>query len=158
MNEMREEELRFVAKHYREDRLDTRKAWRRLLMSQGRQPGNRRKWVAVAASIALAIGIAVACVLVNTPRPMLPPAVSPKDSVKVGPDSVATKPSADSIRVFHFQDEPVMQALEEVGQYYGKVLSASDTAKHVSGDIQAGTLEETVDILEQTLGVNITVK
>lgn len=158
MSEIREEELRFVAKHYKKGRLDTRAAWRRLQMLQGRPSGNHRKWVAVAASVALAIGIAVACVLVNMHRSPSSSILMPKDSVRVEPDSVAKKISVDSTKVFHFQDEPINQALEEVARYYGKDLMASDTTKHISGDIQAESIEEAAEVIGQTLNITISIR
>lgn len=154
MNEIKEDEFRFIAKHYKEKRLDTDKAWARLLVHTGKRACGHRKWM-VAASVIMVIGIAMACAVIGSRRSVPPAPAHPTDSIKHLADSIVRREAVDSVKVFHFQDEPVNRVLNEVSQYYGKNMVASDTAKRVSGDIQASSSEEVREILEQILDITI---
>lgn len=151
-----DDELRFVLDHYKPGRLDAGRAWNRLQASRGLQAKSRRR-LAVAASWAAAIGVAVAAGIVGYVR-FVPSSAGPAPQ-PVMPDTVTTvyeSCDADTTDVFRFDNTPVNQALEAVSRHYGVRLSASDTTKSVSGEIEASSADEAIGILEATVGVKIT--
>ena len=60
MNNKNNEELQFVAKHYKPNCLNTNQAWQRFKERRGIKGWGGKRKIAVAASITLAIGFAVA--------------------------------------------------------------------------------------------------
>ena len=115
----------------------------------------------MAASIAFAAVMAVAATMFvvrsfdngspksspNTER-ALPDTVS-----KAKTDTVKTKKGPV---VFYFDHTPVNAAIRKVSDYYGVGLTASDTTKMVTGEIEAHDVNEAIDMLEATLGIEIT--
>ena len=71
MNNINDDELRFVVKHYKPNCLDTKRAWQRFKAMREVDTSNRRK-IAIAASIILAVGIAVAAGIIGYHNYMLP--------------------------------------------------------------------------------------
>lgn len=63
--------------------------------------------------------------------------------------------SVDTVKIFKFNNTPVSDALNEISAYFHSNLVASDTTKHVTGEIQAGSEESVISILEQTLDIKI---
>lgn len=155
MNNINDDELQFVASHYKRNCLDTSRAWRRLqtLRSNGHRMPTRR--IAVAASVVAAVGIAVAAGILGYRNYMLPqkpmPTVFPADSAT----TIYEKTESDTTDVFRFDHTPINQALDELSHHYHRQLTASDTMKSVSGEIEATSVEDAVDVLETTLGVKI---
>lgn len=158
MNNINDDELRFVASHYKRNCLDTRRAWRRLqtLRGNNRRPLARR--IAVAASVVVAVGIAVAAGIIGYRNYMLPrktmPTIIPADSAT----TIYEKSENDTTDVFRFDHTPINQVLNELSRHYNRQLTASDTTKSVSGEIEATSVEDAVDVLETTLGVKIEMK
>ncbi|MBO5058529.1 MAG: DUF4974 domain-containing protein [Prevotella sp.] len=158
MKDIDEDELRFVANQYKEQRLDTDKAWKIFLYVGGSRTvagHGKRRLAAIAASI-FAVSVVVACMVAgycmydnNGIQP---------DDAPLMKDSVEQVQKNDSIVVLHFDNAPVNDVMRQLSRHYGCNLSASDTTKRVSGDIQVDSLHTTVDILEQILGIKITVK
>ena len=71
-------------------------------------------------------------------------------------EQTVTQPSiALQPQTFHFDDTPLPQVLSELGGYYGVTLTASDTAHHLTGDFEADDLDLLLDMIEQTLHVEI---
>lgn len=155
MNNTNDDELQFVASHYKRNCLDTRRAWRRLQTRRGngRQALTRR--IAVAASVVAAVGIAVAAGIFGYRNYMLPrkpmPTVIPADTAT----ATYEKSESDTTDVFRFDHTPINQVLDELSRHYNRQLTASDTTKSVSGEIEAASVEDAVDVLETTLGVKI---
>ena len=54
MNKINDDELQFVAKHYKQNCLNTNRAWKRFKRINGTQQHSSRRKIAVAASITLA--------------------------------------------------------------------------------------------------------
>lgn len=57
--------------------------------------------------------------------------------------------------LFHFSNSPLRQVLYDLGDYYKVKLSASDMDKQLTGDMKVGSLEDMIDLIEQTLDVKI---
>ena len=161
MKKNKEDELQFVVDHYKTGHKNVDNAWKEFKgMSGITQPGSRKRLL-VAASIALAAVMAVAATMFvvrsfdngspksspNTER-ALPDTVS-----KAKTDTVKTKKGSV---VFHFDHTHVNAAIRKVSDYYGVGLTASDTTKMVTGEIEAHDVNEAIDMLEATLGIEIT--
>ena len=57
--------------------------------------------------------------------------------------------------VFHFDDTPINEVLGKLSRYYDVQLSASDTTKRVSGEIEAASADDAIEVLETTLDIKI---
>lgn len=130
MNNINDDELCFVVKHYKPK-------------------------IAVAASIILAVGIAVAAGIIGYHNYMLPqkPILKPipVDTAYV----IEDYEESDTTDVFRFDHTPINKVLGELSRYYNTNLYASDTTKSVTGEIEASKVEDAIDVLETTLGIKI---
>lgn len=161
MKKNKEDELQFVVDHYKTGHKNVDNAWKEFKGMSGITQPRSRKRLLVAASIAFAAVMAVAATMFvvrsfdngspksspNTER-ALPDTVS-----KAKTDTVKTKKGSV---VFHFDHTPVNAAIRKVSDYYGVGLTASDTTKMVTGEIEAHDVNEAIDMLEATLGIEIT--
>lgn len=168
MKEINDDELQFVARHYEKNTLDSDRAWRSLRQRTGsqhrrtfslfgpeRSPFARR--TAAAASILLIVGASVACgiwyVRQQTPTPDVPATTA---TAPTTPYRYIT-PKAESI-VLKYDNAPIDDVLRELSTYYSRPLVLVDETAHdrcISGEIEATSLEEVVEILEATLDVKI---
>ena len=107
--------------------------------------------IAVAASIILAVGIAVAAGIIGYHNYMLPQKPIPVDTAYV----IEDYEESDTTDVFRFDHTPINKVLGELSRYYNTNLYASDTTKSVTGEIEASKVEDAIDVLETTLGIKI---
>lgn len=166
MKEINEDELGFVARHYVDDALNTDRAWQRFrqLTAADTTPSRRRlspamRRIAASVSIALIVGASVACgvwyasgwnaaeaptegAAANAPLPYR--YVQPKD------EGVVLK----------YDNAPIDDVLSELEAHYGRRLTLQTAAedRYISGEIEASTLEEIIEILEETLDIKIEMK
>ena len=126
MNNINDDELRFVVKYYKPK-------------------------IAVAASIILAVGIAVAAGIIGYHNYMLPQKPIPVDTAYV----IEDYEESDTTDVFRFDHTPINKVLGELSRHYNTNLYASDTTKSVTGEIEASKVEDAIDVLETTLGIKI---
>lgn len=154
MNNINDDELRFVVKHYKPNYLDTKRAWQRFKAIRGVDTSNRRK-IAVAASIILAVGIAVAAGIIGYHNYMLPQKPTPVDTAYVIEIYEECYEECDTTDVFRFDHTPINKVLGELSRHYNTNLSASDTTKSVTGEIEASKVEDAIEVLETTLGIKI---
>lgn len=143
MNRNQQKELDFVLRHYREDVFSPEKALKRLAAPVRRKPLHR--WVAVAASLLCLVVFAGVFVWQTSFRQPDAPSVTPAATVA---------PAAEKV-TFHFDDTPLPKVLDELGQYYGVRLTASDTARHLTGDFGGQQLDEILGMMEEVLDVKI---
>ena len=146
------DELAFVAKHYQEGRLDEKKAWKRFAS----QTGLARKRVGAVAAACIAACIALACITAGymhsrKPATRTPAATETTDSVTPGRKTKGTK-------VFRYENAPLRKVLDELSAYYHTRLTANDTTRRVTGEIETTSPEEVIEILEKTLDVEITAR
>ena len=155
MKRINDDELRFVVEHYKENRIDTEKAWKKVKAHIANEPRRRWRISVVAASVVAVAVVAVACFVIgygnNKP-------VRKQNDTPVTVDTVPVKSKGDSIVVFRFADEPVGSALRRLSAHYGKRLTSSDSTKILSGEIEAASCDEVVSIIESTLNIKITVE
>lgn len=60
--------------------------------------------------------------------------------------------------VFHFAGTPLREVLNDLSAYYGVRLYATKPDKRLTGDIHADSLNSVIQLIEQTLGVDISVE
>ena len=157
MNKINDDELQFVAKHYKPNCLNTNRAWQRFKRISGTQQHYNRRKIAVAASITFAVGIAVAAGIIGYHNYMLPQ--KPIHN-KILADSAITiityeHEECDTTDVFRFNHTPINEVLNELSRHYNTKLTTNDTTKSVSGEIEAAKVEDAIEVLETTLGVKI---
>lgn len=141
----KDQELRFVAHHYRKGLFSPEKALKKM-----KQPAQRiplRRWLSVAASVLCLMVFA----LMLTWQAFNPtaPAKSPSPTAT---DEQAVVLPADG---FHFDDVPLTEVLDQLGDYYGVKLKATDTDKHLTGDFAADSLDTIINMIEDVLDVEI---
>ncbi|MBQ9357846.1 MAG: DUF4974 domain-containing protein [Prevotella sp.] len=144
-------ELDFVLSHYRANAFNPDEALRKMSPPARRMP--LRRLVGVAASLLCIVAIAGVVTWKLASAPQSPEAERPavNNASAILPSHNENKPSG-----FHFNDTPLPQVLEELGQYYNVHLEASDTSRHLTGDFAAGNLNETLLMIEEVLDVKIT--
>ena len=144
----RDKEQEFVLHYYQPHKLDADQAIKCL----NPRPTRRLRWVAVAASLlALAVFATVMTFSLSpTDRP-----TATTVSKSPAPPAQETKTAAVT---FHFDDTPVNDVLRQLGNYYGVVLSANDTTKHLTGDFCSDDLNHTLRMIEEVLCINIAIE
>ena len=55
----------------------------------------------------------------------------------------------------HFSDAPMDEVLRVLGEYYGMRLTASDMSKRLTGDFDARNRQQVIQVIEETLGIEI---
>lgn len=169
MKEINEDELQFVARHYKEDTLNTERAWRtlrqRVLPSSATHLPTRRlstatRRIAAAVSIALIVGASVACGLWYSRQQAVVPDAPVAPSTTVATPYRYLQAKGESI-VLKYDNAPIEEILNELSTHYGRTLvlqSASASGRCISGEIEATSLEEVVEILEATLDIEIEIQ
>ena len=145
--------LKFVVNHYKEGRLNKNKAFNRFCNLTGYSKVSAvPKFLKIAAAIFIVATIVFAAGYrhfhFNLP---VKPQKQQADSLtkeKTGSERVRTV-------VFHFNQTPVNAALKEIGYHYHTSLEASDSTRKVTGTIEVSSLDEAVDILDNTLNITI---
>ena len=167
MKEINDDELQFVVRHYKEDALNADRALRTLRQrvlpfSQANQPtrsiSTATRRIAASVGIALIVGASVACGVwyarqQTASRPQYPAAslTTPYRYLQVKDESVVLK----------YDNAPICDVLSELSTHYGRTLvlqSASASDRRISGEIEATSLEEVVEILEATLDIEIEIQ
>lgn len=153
MKNINEEELQFVAKHYKQNSLDADSAWKRFVKRTGYKSTDKYRRIAVAASVCVVFGIAIAGGIwyANTIE------TTPSVTVPVSPEYRFIKKHGKTV-ILKYDNEPIGNVLKELSAYYGKQISTSDSTRRISGEIEASSMEEIVEILEVTLNISIEVK
>ena len=157
MNELRENELMFVVRHYQENHICTDDAWKRFCMMSGRGSTNNHRRLAVAACLTFIAGmlLAMGVLISNYHRQVWTP-TTPLATEVVTETNQAVP--TDSIVVLSFEDEPVSSVLQKLSTRYERTFTADDTTKHVTGKIEVRSWQEAVSILEATLNIKINVR
>mgnify|MGYP006920942880 CR=1 FL=1 len=153
MNENNEKELKFVVKNYRQGRLNTEKAWDKFSEISG-VANRKRQWrkYSVAASFTFFICAAMACIIIFKETP------SGVHKNKEKTEKVPHKQDVHSekeTKVFTFDNTPINIALKEISDYYGCELTAEDSTKCVSGEIESTSPDNAIAVLEATLNIKI---
>lgn len=177
MKEINDDELQFVARHYEENGLDAERALR--TVRQRMAPSARRKTdgethlssstrrisastrrIAASVSIALIVSASVACGVWYARHWNTQQATPEAPTASVNTPFRYLQPAGESI-VMKYDNAPIEDVLSEVSTYYGRQLvlqSASASNRHISGEFEATSLEEVVEILEATLEIEIEIQ
>lgn len=152
MKEINEKELEFVAKHYKEGALNTEHAWRVFADKVGRRR-NAFARIAVAASVTLVVCIAMAggYWYYGNVQKQESKVVAPATNYRI------VRKSPKGI-ILKYENEPVGNVLAELSSYYGKKVTTDEAGRCISGEIEATSLDEVVEILRITLDIEIDVK
>ena len=145
--------LKFVVNRYKEGRLNKKKAFNRFCDLTGyRKVSAVPKFLKIAASIFIVATIVFAAGYRHFySNPPVKPQKQRTDSLprqKAGSETVKTV-------VFHFNQTPVNAALKEIGCHYHTSLETSDSTRKVTGTIEVSSLDEAIDILDNTLNITI---
>lgn len=183
MKEVNEDELQFVARHYEEEALDTERVWRTLRQRTGHvtshlgsaaRRGLSFRRVAAAVGVLLVVGASIACGFWYS-RQQKPvdtmPAATSTPIVDTPYRYLQTK---DESIVLKYDNAPIADVLGELSTYYGRELvlkgapagTPSETSdgegsgggRRITGEIEATSLTEVVEILEATLDVEIEIQ
>ena len=141
----KDQELRFVAHHYRKGLFSPEKALKKM-----RQPAQRiplRRWLSVAASVLCLMVFA----LMLTWQAFNPTAPANSETPAATDEQAVVLPAVG----FHFDDVPLTEVLDQLGDYYGVKLKATDTEKHLTGDFAADSLDTIINMIEEVLDVEI---
>jgi ferric-dicitrate binding protein FerR (iron transport regulator) len=147
---MNNSELQFVLHHYQENTFDPEVVLSNLIHGKHVEPlPTSQRWLAVAASLLCLVALAmlVQWQFSGTPSTVVTP------DVQTGLSTPAAPPPS-----LHFDNTPLPQVLSQLGQHYGVVLSASDSSKCLTGDFTADSLHLTISMIEEVLGVRITIE
>lgn len=163
MKEINDDELRFVARHYEEDALDAERALRTVRQRTGRGAARFSTFfrrIAASVGIMLIVGASLACGFwyVRRQATLLEGPEAPTSSVNAPYRFLQTK---DESIVLKYDNAPIEDVLGELSTYYDRRIvlqSASASGRHISGEIEATSLEEVVEILEATLDVEIEIR
>lgn len=166
MKEINDDELQFVARHYKEDALNTDRAWQTLRNSVPASSasnqlqhrlGTGTRRIAASVSIALIVGASVACGFWYAHRWNAQPAAPEAPTATVNTPYRYLQPAEESI-VLKYDNAPIEDVLGELSTYYGREVVLKDVSasgRHISGEIEATSLEEVKEILEATLDIEI---
>lgn len=130
-------ELRFVLRNYQKHKFDTRRALREI------RPRPLRR---VAAVVVMAVAFGGAYALYHHIATITPLST---------PTTQQPSPNTHHPTPFHFENTPINEALREIGRRYGVELTASDTTRCITGDFETDDLPTLIDMIEQTLDINI---
>lgn len=167
MKEINDDELQFVARHYKEDALNADRALRtlrqRVLPSSRANQTIRRlstatRRIAASVSIALIVGASVACGVWYARQQAASAPQSPASALTTPYRYLQVK---DESIVLKYDNAPISDVLSELSTHYGRTLvlqSASASDRSISGEIEATSLEEVVEILEATLEIEIEIQ
>lgn len=156
MKQREDKALQFVVNHYREHRLDGRRAW---CLFREKHPdmatlqgySMRFRWVAAVACVFVAvIVVAWGAYYVGHHSPSPTPRVSPYEQ-----NTDSGRHTTDTLTVFRYNHTPINRVLQDLSNHYGVSLSVNDTTQCVTGEIEAVSLPEVIDILETTLNVKV---
>jgi ferric-dicitrate binding protein FerR (iron transport regulator) len=146
----------FVLSHYQQGKLDTQKALRNV-RERLQQREDQRQEVRIVPLWQRLRHIAAAVVLVLVMVSAY--AIYRSNANHQSPSATTPQPTAitqpSQPKSFHFDNTPINQVLAELDAYYDLQLSASDTTKHLSGDFEAESPEMLIDMIEQTLGIEV---
>lgn len=159
MNEINEKDLVFVARHYESGKLNVENAWQRYRMRTGRGRKTVPHYKAIAASVALVLGLSVALAFnwtaifhpVHTEQPQ-------PETTEVAETTTPLIEKKDSTVVLKYYNEPIGKILAELSSYYGKTITTDHPDRRVSGELEASSLDEIIDVLEMTLNIKIDVR
>lgn len=116
--------------------------------------------IAASVSIALIVGASVACGFWFSHQQTAAPDAPAAPSATVATPYRYLQVKDESI-VLKYDNAPINDVLSELSTHYGRTLvlqSASASDRSISGEIEATSLEEVVDILEATLDIEIEIQ
>ena len=147
MTEFNDKDLAYVARRYRPDKYDTRRALRRF-HAQTDTAGHRRWWMtAAAAAASVVLVFAAGYGIRNWVR-------GTQEPVQV--EQPALNPNVADTHIFIYDNAPLDQVLAELSAYYHCTLKAPATDKHLTATFPDDDIEVIVSAIEKALNIEIT--
>ena len=149
MKDYFDKKLNFVVRHYEKGLFDTQKAIERLHERFAIRP--TRKWwsvvaaAAASAAVAFAAGYGIVSIVKDAPER------------EVRQEAPAQIPETSAAHVFVFEDAPIADVLNELGEYYGCTLTTSPTRKHLTATFPDDNIETIVSVIESSLEIDINI-
>lgn len=147
-NKKFQESLDFVSKHYRSDAFNTEQAARNLNIPTYRTMKIRRRWLTVAASVAVILTAAAAAYLMSPSEPG-EPLDRTETQTQVEKASSETFPET---AMLEFDNAPLSEIVSEIETVYGVKITnlPADTSERLTLS-QSGTAEELIETLNDLL-------
>lgn len=157
-NKFNDKELKFVLSHYKEERMNTDVAWKKLATKIPHTKTVKYKRLAMTASITFFVGLlfAIGIYFIQSYKEIKTPT---NPNVNRNDTTIQTLVNDstlnDSSIVFHYKKEPINNVLRDISSIYNSNLVTNDTTKRVTGEFEVNSLEEAINILEMTLDIKI---
>lgn len=151
MQNLDDRKIDFVARHYQDGKLDTKKAIARIHSQEKASP--RFRWLTTAAAVAASVVIVFAAGygVTSTIRHSKAPAEEEVVQTVLNPDVATT-------HVFVYDEAPLADVLSELSDYFHCTLKADPTRKCLTAAFPDDDLELIVSIIEDVLGVDIEIE
>lgn len=149
MTEFNDKDLDYVARRYRPDKYDTRKAIRRFHERTG-STVYRRWWVTAAAAAASIVLVTAAGIGIHS--------WIRQSAEKPAGTELIYNPDVATTHVFVYDDVPVQSVLAELSAYYHCTLTTAPTDKHLSASFPDDDITFIVALIEQALDIEITIE
>ena len=149
MTEFNDKDLDYVARRYRPDRYDTRKAIRRF-HDQTQTPARRRWWMTAAAAVASVVVLFAAGYGIRSwVRQQSEPAPTERPALNL--DVAVT-------HEFVYDNVPVEAVLAELSAYYHCTLTTAPTDKRLTATFPDDDIHYIVGLIETALDIQIKVE
>ena len=149
MTEFNENDLDFVARRYRSDKYDTRKAIRRFHATTD-APVHRRWWMTAAAAAASVVVLFAAGYGI---RSWIRHEAAPAPT-----ESPALNPEVAQTHEFVYDNVPVEAVLAELSAYYHCTLTTAPTDKKLTATFVDDDIDYIVGLIVTALDIQITVE
>lgn len=149
MTEFNDKDLEYVARRYRPDKYDTRRAIRRF-HAQTDTVVHRRWWVTAAAAAASVVLVFAAGYGIRSwVRNVQGPAQAQQP---------ALNPNVSQTHVFVYDNAPLDLVLAELSSYYDCTLKAPVTDKRLTATFPDDDIELIISLIESALNIQITIE
>lgn len=155
MKDIKDDEIQFVANHYKENKLNTDDAWKKFNKGKHRTRIISIRHIAVAAMAVFAICIVAAIVVSNLNTNIS--VISKGTVTKVAADTISVS-KQDSTKIFRYNREPIANVMSDLSAYYGCRFIVNDSTKRVSGEFEVGSAKEAANVIERALDVKIRIE
>ena len=149
MTEFDDKDLEFVARRYRPDKYDTRKAIRRF-HARTETPIHRRWWMtAAAAAASVVLVFAAGYGIRNWIR---------HEAVPAPAEQPVLNPNVAQTHEFVYENAPVEAVLAELSAYYHCTLTTAPTDKRLTATFPDEDIDFIVGLIERALDIEIVVE
>ena len=149
MTEFDDKDLEFVARRYRPDKYDTRKAIRRF-HARTETPIHRRWWMTAAAAAASVVLVFAAGYGIRS--------WIRHEAIPAPAEQPALNPNVAQTHEFVYENAPVEAVLAELSAYYHCTLTTAPTDKRLTATFPDEDIDFIVGLIERALDIEIVVE